>query len=323
MRAWQFVSARNPIWRVAGGLLILGILGVTSLYVVRGPRPIKPTSGPGLFQGTGTQGRFGTVTEPLGQGLFVLSYETIHGNEKDLQLQKVSGNLQEPLTRWTMLSPAARKAGEVWTLMGPMSMESHAADTGLLMGKGSIPAASPALAWEKGVWRGLSPLLWDDLQGSGQGRWFLPAGWYRGLDGRFVVNQGPVRWVASEKGMLKSMDASRLWAALGFHEGHLEGVTGQLEGGVVQAQVVDILPLWIHWSGPITFRRDDGWHGDASQGQAPRPPEGKAFDRVEFRDFRAQRALDGGVEVLTSEGARWTPAGLRLEGAVKWDQPLE
>ena len=323
MRAWSLLNARNPLWRVLGSGLVLAILGVTSVYVARGPRPLKPTAGNGLFQGTGTQGRFGTVTEPLGKGLFKLSYETIHGKERDLQLEGVSGSLEEPLTTWKMLSPAARKTGEVWTLMGPMTLEARTPGSDTLTGKGSMQDPGPALGWEQGVWHGLSPLVWEDLQGSGRGVWNLPAGWYRRLDGRFVAAQGPVHWTAAQKGAVKTLVAASLWADQGFQEGHMENVQAELEGGQVQAQTVDILPEWIRWSAPITFQRADGWHGDASQGQAPRPPAGQPFDRVEFRNFKAQRAIEGGVETLLADGARWTPAGLRLEGSVKWDQPLE
>ena len=122
MRAWSFVSTRNPLWRLLGGAMILSILGVTALYVIRGPRPLRPSNDTVPTEG-GTRGRFGTVTEPLGKGLFVMSYETITGKEEDLQLQTVTGKLQEPQTTWNLNSPTARKAGGVWTLFGPMDME--------------------------------------------------------------------------------------------------------------------------------------------------------------------------------------------------------
>jgi hypothetical protein len=44
---------------------------------------------------------------------------------------------------------------------------------------------------------------------------------------------------------------------------------------------------------------------------------------VDFTDFRALRAMPGGNESVRSEGARWTPAGLRLEGNVRLEQPLD
>ena len=323
MRGWQFISARNPLWRVLGTGMVVTIVAVTTLYVVRGPRPLKPTEDNGVLAGAGTQGKFGTVTEPLGQGLFVLSYETITGKEEDLQLQKVTGRLQEPQTTWNMNSPAARKLGGVWTLFGPMDMTSVAPAGNVTMGKGFISDSGPALGWDRGVWHGLAPLVWDDLQGSGRGRWNLPAGWQRGLDGKFIVDRGPVRWVAAQEGAVKSMDAQRMWAALGFQTGHMEDVTAQLAGGQVKAQVVDIDPAWIRWSGPLAFSRDDGWHGTAAGGRAPRPPDGGAFEKIELTDFKAERAMTGGTESVTSEGARWTTAGLRLEGNVRLEQPMD
>jgi hypothetical protein len=323
MRAWQLLNTRNAVWQVAGLGLILGVVGVTGVYVARGPRPVKPSNGNGLFAGPGTQGRFGTVTEPLGQGLFVLSYETILGRQKDLQLQGVSGRLEETATTWKLLSPQARKLDDTWTLMGPMAMEAVAPGTSTLLGKGAIAAQGPALGWQHGVWSGLSPLVWEDLQGSGRGRWDLPSGWHRGLDGRFIVEKGPVHWTAADPGALRSLEAQRMDAGLGFQEGHLEQVRAQLVDGDLESAVVDILPQWINWGGPIGFHRQDGWHGQASQGRAPRPAQGKPFDRMELKDFKALRSVEGGQEVLTAEGARWTPAGLRLEGGVRWEQPAD
>ena len=323
MRAWQFVSARNPLWRGLGALILLGVVSVTVIHIGRGPRPLKPTASTDLFGDSGTRGRFGTVTEPLGKGLFTLTYDSLQGRENDLRLKQVTGRLEEPLTLWTMVSPAAKKANDVWTLMAPMDLEAHKPEDKSLLGKGFIAGTGPALGWEQGVWHGLSPLVWDDLQGATQGRWNLPAGWYRGLDGRFVVEKGPVHWVAALPGTLKSMDAATMWAGLGFQTGHLEGVTAHMEGGEVMADVVDIEPLWINWTAPISFRRTDGWNGTAAQGQAPRPPEGQSFDRMEFRDFKAKRAIEGGQESVQADGARWTRAGLRLEGSVRLEQPLE
>ena len=322
MRWWCFISARNPIWRVSGPLMILAIVGVTGLYVARGPRPLKPTDDR-LLAGTGTQGKFGTVTEPLDQGLFVLAYETITGEEEHLQLQGVKAKLTEPGTVWSMASPTAHKEGGVWTLFGPMTLASTDLAAGTPLGHGSIPAAGPALGWEKGIWHGLSPLQWEDLRGSARGLWDLPAGWTRGLDGKFVVDHGPIRWKATGPGLVQRMEAQRMWSVLGFSRGHLDDVQADLVGGQVKTHAVDIEPAWIHWSGPLTFVRDDGWHGNATGGQAPRPPEGGTFSQVDFTQFQAQRAMTGGFEAVRAEGARWTPAGLRLEGNVRLEQPLD
>jgi hypothetical protein len=73
----------------------------------------------------------------------------------------------------------------------------------------------------------------------------------------------------------------------------------------------------------VSFTRDDGWHGTAAGGRAPRPPDGGAFEKVDFTDFRALRSIQGGNESVAANGARWTPAGLRLEGDVRLEQPLD
>ena len=323
MRWWLLVSTRNPLWRILGLGLILVIATVTALFAIRGPRPLLPTGDAGTVPGAGAQGRFGTVTEPLGDGLFVMSYETITGMEEDLQLQKVIGKLQEPRTVWHLTSPSARKTGGVWTLFGPMGLDAVAPGGTQRLGQGAIPSAGPALGWDKGVWHGLAPLVWEDLQGSGRGRWNLPAGWHRGLDGTFVAEKGPVRWTATQPGTVQTMTAERMWAALGFQDGHLEDVQAELTGGQVHAQVVDLEPQWIRYSGSVSFVRDDGWHGTAAGGRAPRPPEGGSFEKVEFTDFQAQRAIPEGTESVKANGARWTPAGLRLEGDVRLEQPLD
>jgi hypothetical protein len=323
MRWWWIVSARNPLWRVSGVALMAGIVGITTLFVARGPRPLQPTGDAGAPAGAVAQGRHGTVTEPLGDGLFVLSYETITGMEEDLQLHTVTGRLQDPRTVWKLDAPSARKAGGVWTLFGPMAMSATPPGGGPPLGKGAIAAEGPALGWDKGVWHGLSPMVWEELEGSGRGRWDLPAGWRRGLDGRFVVDRGPVRWTAAQPGALRTLTAQRMWAILGLQDGHLEDVTGELTGGTVTAQVVDLDQAWLRWSAPVSFVREDGWHGTATGGRAPRPPEGGAFEKVELADFKARRAIPEGTESVRSNGARWTPAGLRLEGDVRLEQPLD
>ena len=42
-----------------------------------------------------------------------------------------------------------------------------------------------------------------------------------------------------------------------------------------------------------------------------------------MRGFSAERAVPEGKETLDAEGIRWTLAGLRLEGNVRWLQPLD
>ncbi|NTV75191.1 MAG: hypothetical protein HGA66_13425, partial [Holophaga sp.] len=125
MSAWTLFNTRSPLWRVAGGALVLGILGVTGVYMGRGPRPLKPENGDPLYLGSGTRGRFGTFVEQLGEGRFALSYETIQGTQDEITLDKVTGRLEEPQTVWGMVSPAAQRIKGIWTLMGPMTVDAQ------------------------------------------------------------------------------------------------------------------------------------------------------------------------------------------------------
>jgi hypothetical protein len=208
-------------------------------------------------------------------------------------------------------------------------MDLQVADPGskALLGKGRVEDAGPALRWAGGEWEGLAPLRWEALEGSTRGIWNLPAGWHREAEGRFRVDRGPVRWQAPAQGAapatLQAMEADRLWAMPGFQTGHLEGVKARLTEGSLQASVADLTPDTVTWPGPLAFERADGWHGDAKGGVAPRPAPGATFQQVELRTFRARRALPTGEERLATDGARWTPAGLRLEGSVVWDQPMD
>ncbi|HLO68547.1 MAG TPA: hypothetical protein VK188_16100 [Holophaga sp.] len=316
----RLLNARHPLWKAGGWALVLGIAGFTGVFMTRGPRPLKPAAG--AYPGDGTQGRFGTFVEQLGNGRFVLSYETIEGTRDEVRLGKVAGRLEEPETIWGMVSPSAARESGVWTLMGPMQVEAHD-PKGALTGKGFMSVAAPALAWDQGVWKGLAPLVWDDLEGNGRGRWFLPAGWRRGLDGRFKVAQGPVRWEAAEPGTLHTLTAGSMEAVLGFREGTLGDVEAHLEGGDVQARRVDITVPRVVFQDPVTFQRADGWKGSAQGGEAPRPPKGEPFEQLEFRHFQASRAMGTGTESVQALGARWTQAGLRLEGDVRLEQPAE
>lgn len=322
MNPWALLSTRNPLWRAGGWALAAAVAGLTGYYMTQGPKPLQPEAG-GAGRGQGGQGRFGTFVEQMGDGMFLLSYETLSGTQEAILLDKVSGRLEEPLTTWTMLSPKGRRDQGVWTLMGPMDVEARDPKTQVLGGKGAMKEEGPALRWDRGVWTGLSTLVWDDYDGNGKGRWILPPGWHRGLDGLFRVDRGPVHWEAAEPGALRTLEADRMVAGLGFREGNLAGVNARMDGGAIQADRVQIQATEIVFDAPVTFQRDDGWRGSASHGSAPRPPQGQAFDRMEFKDFRAQRAVEGGAETLASAGARWTRAGLRLEGDVRWDQPLD
>jgi hypothetical protein len=291
--------------------------------------PGRTVGGDPLF-GEGAKGSVGTLTEQLGPNRMVLSYKTIEGSEEDLRLEQVTGRLDEQAGRWRLLSPRARRQAGVWTLQGPMDLGvAPPGTTGAAaqpLGRGRIEGEGPALRWTGGEWEGLGPLTWESLEGSTRGTWNLPAGWRREGDGRIRVERGPVRWQApagAAAATLRAMDAERLWATPGFLTGHLEGVKAHLTEGSLQASVADLTPETITWPGPLSFERADGWRGGAKGGVAPRPAPGTGFQQVELRGFQAQRAAPGGEERLSTDGARWTPAGLRLEGSVVWDQPLD
>lgn len=319
--------ARHPLWRRLGWGLVAATLGFTLRFLANGSEgmPGRTVGGDALF-GEGTKGTKGTVTEQLGPNRMVLAYKTISGSEQDLLLEQVTGRLDEQAGQWRLLSPKARRQAGVWTLQGPMDLGVAQPGTTVPLGKGRIESEGPAIRWNGGEWEGLAPLRWESLEGSSRGIWNLPAGWRRETDGKLRVEHGPVRWQAPAGGAtptLQAMDAERLWATPGFQSGHLEGVKARLSEGSLQASVADLSPDTVTWPGPLSFERADGWRGDAQSGRAPRPQPGASFQQVEFRSFRARRALAAGEEQLSTEGARWTPAGLRLEGSVVWDQPVD
>lgn len=320
--------ARHPLWRRLGWGLVAATLGLTVRFLMSGGdgMPGRTVGGDPLF-GEGTRGSVGTLTEQLGPNRMVLAYRTIEGTEEDLRLETVTGRLDEQAGQWRLRSPKARRQAGIWTLQAPMDLQVAQPGSGVLLGTGRIEGEVPAIRWAGGEWEGLAPLRWEALEGSTRGTWNLPAGWRREADGRFRVEQGPVRWQAPASApapaTLQAMEAERLWALPGFQTGHLEGVNVRLAEGSLHASVADLSPDTVTWPGPLSFERADGWRGQAQGGAAPRPAPGTGFQQVELRKFQAHRALPAGEEHLSTDGARWTPAGLRLEGSVVWDQPLD
>ena len=328
MKVLALPPARHPLWRGAGAALLASVLGFTIRFMLVSPRelPGRASAGDALFSER-SRGTLGTLTEQLGPNRMVLDYKTIAGSEEDLRLEEVTGRLEEQAGLWRMTSPTARRREGVWTLSAPMDLQVLDPVTSQVLGKGHVEGTAPALRWTGGLWEGLSPLHWESLQGSAQGQWDLPAGWRREADGRFRVDRGPVVWHAPEGGpsraTLLGMEAERLWATPGFQTGHLEQVRARLTEGSLQATAADLAPDTVSWPAPLSFERQDGWRGEAQGGRAPRPAPGSSFQQVELRGFQAHRGLPGGSENLAAEGVRWTPAGLRLEGSVVWDQPLD
>ena len=329
MRSLALLPARHPLWRGAGLALLAVVLGLTTRFMLTSPRglPGRTAAGDSLFSER-TRGTLGTLTEQMGPNRMVLDYKTIAGSEQDLRLEDVTGRLQEETGLWRMTSPTALRREGVWTLLAPMALQVVQPDNpAQVLGRGQILGTGPAFQWTGGLWVGLAPLHWESLQGSGQGTWDLPAGWQREADGRFRVEKGPVVWQAPKAGpgpaTLLGMESDRLWATPGFESGHLEQVRARLTEGSLQAAAADLSPDRISWPAPLAFDRLDGWRGEAQGGWAPRPAPGGSFQQVELRDFQAHRTLPNGIENLSSEGVRWTPAGLRLEGSVVWEQPQD
>ncbi len=320
--------ARHPLWQGLGWVLIVGTLGLTMRFLTSGREdmPGRTVGGDTLF-GEGTRGSVGTLTEQLGPNRMVLAYQTISGSEEDLLLEQVTGRLDDQTGAWRLVSPKAHRQAGVWTLQGPMDLGVAQPGTTILLGKGRVEEDGPAIRWSGGEWEGLAPLRWESLEGSSRGVWNLPTGWRRETDGHLRVDKGPVRWQAPADGpaapTLQAMDSDRLWATPGFLTGHLEGVKARLSEGSLQASVADLSPDTVIWPGPLSFERTDGWRGEAQGGVAPRPAPGASFQQVELRKFKAHRVLPSGEEQLSTDGARWTPAGLRLEGNVVWDQPVD
>jgi len=319
-------SSRHPLWQSLGWGLIAGTLGITIRFLLSGSDGMPRIVGGDPLFGEGTRGSVGTLTEQLGPNRMVLSYKTIEGSEQDLRREHVAGRLDEQAGQWHLFSPKARRQTGIWTLQGPMDLGVAQPGTTRLLGKGRIDAEEPAIRWTGGEWEGLAPLRWQSMEGSSRGTWSLPAGWRRQLDGRLRVERGPVRWQAPTDGpvaTLQSMEADRLWTTPGFQTGHLEGVKARLTDGTLQASLADLSPDTITWPGPLAFERNGGWRGEAQSGIAPRPKPGANFQQVELSRFRAHRKTELGDEHLSTDGARWTPAGLRLEGSVVWDQPVD
>jgi hypothetical protein len=323
MNGWALPTHRHPIWRGLGWTIMVVAAGLTYYFVGSGSEGLtgRRTNGDNPF-GESISGKVGTLTETLGASRLIFNYESIQGAQNDLLAQKVKGSLDDASGHWTMESPSARKNNLVWTVQAPMKLDLISRD-GKAIGKGFVPGEGGALRWDKGQWLGLGPLVWEGDQGSGRGEWKLPVGWRRELDGKLQVDKGPVQWRSRVPSTLKSMEAQKLWATPGFLEGRLEQVNALLSEGTMKASVAELSPTQVTWPAPLSFERSDGWKGEAASGVAPRPKPGDSFSQVELKAFRAKRTLPTGDERLNAQGARWTPAGLRLEGDIQWEQPLE
>lgn len=323
MKDWRLISTKSPIWLALGIIVFIVTICTTVLFVIYGSRPLKPISDVNIRDDVSSKGKLGTLTEPLGKGFLTLSYGTISGRKEDITLTEVSGQLQEPKAKWRLHVPLARKANDVWTLFGPVDLESIDARSKVILGKGHVDNVGPALRWDHGVWCGLSPVVWNDLDGTSHGKWFLPTGWYRDTSGKFIVDNGPVRWLSANKGQVVSMVAQKIWAAFELQEGHMENILVKLVDGQLEASKLDIDKSCIKLHGPISFMRSDGWHGDATNGYAPKVSNSSTLAMIELANFKARRALYEGTESISSDNVYWTQAGLVLKDNVVLEQFLK
>jgi len=313
---------RHPAWRVAGWSLLGFTLTLTGVQLALGPRSLESNKAlDGPFT-AGMRGTLGTLTEMQGDNRLTLRYRTIQGEQRSLNLGGVDGELAESRGQWRFQAPEARQQGEGWLLSGPVALESLDL-TGASAGKGRLEGEGPAMRWEAGRWEALAPLRWESLFGAGKGTWHLPPGWVRELDGRIRAERGPLIWVAEGQPTLRRMEADRLVAEPGFRAGRLDHVKAELVDGTLEAQRADLSPEALVWPDRMAFSRLDGWTGEAEGGRASRPMPGQPVQQVELRGFRARRGVAEGQEQLQALGVRWTPAGLRLEGSVAWEQPLD
>lgn len=317
-------SFRSPFWRGTGWALLAGTLATTGYLALQRPGH-QPLIRQGRLDGyeVGQRGSFGTLTERLGQGRFDLKYARIEGRKTDLHLQEVEGRLEEPDAVWTLDSPAAHREKEgLWDLLGPVRITGRDGG-GSEIGHGEARGGGVALRWEKGVWLGLAPLAWESLEGQGKGRWMLPPGWRREANGVLHVDNGPVVWEAPSGGQMLGMTAHGITLSPRFEDGSLSAVEASFTDGKVWARQADFTKLSIRWFPPVRFQRDDGWKGEAEGGYAPRPGPGQPLQSLEFKGFKGWRQVAGGQERAEALGARWSPAGLQLEGSVRWEQPID
>ena len=322
MSAGFLPPPRDPAWRWIGWGVLGLTLGVTGVQLTLGPRSLASEKGLlGPFT-EGMRGAVGTLTELQGDNRLTLRYQTIQGEEQNLRLGGVDGDLEEARGRWKFRSPEATRSQGAWLLHAPLALESLDA-TGASGGKGLMEGRGGALRWSAGRWEALAPLTWHGMQGAGPGVWHLPAGWTREADGLIRVERGPVIWEAEGQPTLRHLEADHLEAEANLQSGHLTRVRAQLVDGEVEAQKAELLPGSVIWPETLRFKRLDGWNGEAEAGRADRPSTGKPVQHVELRGFKARRQAPEGEELLQSLGVRWTPAGLRLEGSVSWEQTLD
>jgi hypothetical protein len=236
---------------------------------------------------------------------------------------------------WRITAPTATHEinGDVEILDGPLFIQVKDS-FGNLLGTGSSEQQGPALRREKDVWFGLAPLHWVQMDEPGRGEYFLPTGWRKESDDRFVVENGPVVWNSTEMDIVRSLSADSLNArdlvsgTLKNVQATLEG-EGTLGGGQIWAEQVEVDETELHFLQSIRIDHRLGWRGTATSGYATRPDTPESLATLQLHNFRADGILDSIITHRNYSGAnvrqvranetKWTKAGLEMDGDVQWD----
>jgi lipopolysaccharide export system protein LptA len=236
---------------------------------------------------------------------------------------------------WHITAPTATHEanGAVDTLDGPLFIQVKDID-GNLLGSGKSDHKGPALRRENEVWYGLAPLHWVQVDEIGKGEYFLPSGWRKEKDDRFVVEHGPVIWNSMGTDIVRELTADSL-DAQDLMSGVLKNVNAALVGGnalgggQIWAEEVEIEGTLLHFLAPLKFEHQNGWRGTATSGVAIRPGGDNSTRALELFDFKASGLLGPeatkmdlskiNVHQAKANEAKWTGAGLQMTGDAQWD----
>jgi len=341
-------DTRHPIHVWSGWLVVAVCFCITGAVALKRPQVNETSLAHRLF--AGTRGEKGQWTEVLPRGEYTLICESSEGNEKIMKLvgvtaryvesPPVSGPSQRTLV-WHITAPTATHEanGTVDTLDGPLTIEVRDIH-GILLGSGKSVQDGPALRRESDVWQGLAPLRWVQEDEMGRGEYLLPKGWRKEKDDRFVVEEGPVVWNSLEPGLVSSLTADAL-NAKDVSSGVLNSVTAKLDGdgvaggGKIWAECVEVAGQTLRFLAPIRFEHQLGWSGTATEGLANRAvsPDSDGTSEspgsLDLFNFQASGLIGDGfsgenissinVHSASAKSARWTAAGLQMEGNVTWD----
>jgi hypothetical protein len=335
-------DTRHPVHLWAGWSLIAACLCATAVLGLKHPVLSETDMPSDPFHGV--RGKRGRWVERLPNGEYTLTCESSEGDGSVLKLRTVEAHyVEKPLGHdnaqralvWHVEAPTATHDanGATDTLDGPLFIRVSDVNGGLL-GSGKIEDAGPALRRVSDVWIGLAPLLWTQLDKMGKGEYLLPAGWRKEADNRFVVERGPVVWNATGPDLVRALTADSL-DARDVTTGVLSNVSavlageGALGGGQIWAELVEVAGTTLRFLAPMKFVHQQGWQGTAEEGIATRATGSDTQGVLELRGFNAHGILTQAdasgnqsninVHQAKANEARWTSAGLQMEGDVVWD----